>query len=137
MSTKANVVSVVGVVTKADFDLPRQIEQGLPAEIIQNLNEAGLTLAEVADLIISPQTLKHRNARGEKLTHEEVDRVVRVARILSLAEAVFGNKEKAFLWLRTPTERLENRSPLNVLKTESGGQLVEHLLWQIDEGIYS
>jgi putative toxin-antitoxin system antitoxin component (TIGR02293 family) len=81
--------------------------------------------------------LKHRKARGEHLSHEETDRVVRVARVVALAESVFGNHEKALLWLRSPDDRIGNRSPLSMLQTESGGRLVENMLWQLDEGVYS
>jgi hypothetical protein len=36
------------------------------------------------------------------------------------------------MWLRMSDERLENRTPLKTLTTESGGRLVENMLWQID-----
>jgi putative toxin-antitoxin system antitoxin component (TIGR02293 family) len=54
-----------------------------------------------------------------------------------MAEKVFGNDEKARVWLHTPDERLANRSPLDMLDTESGYLLVEATLWQIDEGVYT
>jgi putative toxin-antitoxin system antitoxin component (TIGR02293 family) len=60
-----------------------------------------------------------------------------MARTISQAENVFGNRDKALLWLRTPDDRLGNRTPLSMLRTESGGRLVEEMLWQIDEGVYS
>jgi putative toxin-antitoxin system antitoxin component (TIGR02293 family) len=63
--------------------------------------------------------------------------MLRVARTISLADQVFGNHEKALTWLRQGDERLKDRTPLSMLHTESGGRLVENLLWQIDEGIYS
>jgi putative toxin-antitoxin system antitoxin component (TIGR02293 family) len=62
---------------------------------------------------------------------------VRVQHLIAMADKVFGNPEKALLWLRSPNERLSNLKPLDVLNTESGGQMVESMLWQIDEGIYS
>jgi uncharacterized protein (DUF2384 family) len=40
-------------------------------------------------------------------------------------------------WLRTDNSRLGDRTPLSLLQTESGGRLVESMLWGIDEGIYS
>jgi uncharacterized protein (DUF2384 family) len=36
-----------------------------------------------------------------------------------------------------PEDRLHNRTPLKMLTTESGGRLIENMLWQIDEGIYT
>jgi len=81
--------------------------------------------------------LKHRKERGEQLSDEETGRVVRVARIVALAEHVFGNHEKALSWLRSKNDRTNERTPLSMLRTESGGRLVEKMLWQIDEGIYA
>jgi putative toxin-antitoxin system antitoxin component (TIGR02293 family) len=131
------VIQYIGVEAKSDFDLPKAVENGLPIESLQRIRDAGLTFTEISDLIIAPRTLKHRRSRGEALSHEEADRVVRMARIVNQADRVFANHDKALLWLRSPDDRLENRTPLSMLKTESGGRLVEEMLWQIDEGIYT
>ncbi len=112
-------------------------EKGLPNDSIAYLREKGLTFSEVSEIVISPRTLKHRKARGEQLSVEETGRVLRVARIISLADQVFGNHEKTLTWLRQIDECIKDRTPLNMLHTESGGRLVENLLWQIDEGVYS
>jgi hypothetical protein len=66
----------------------------------------GLTFSEVSEIVISPRTLKHRKARRELLSVEETGRMLRVARVLSLADQVFGNHEKALTWLRQVDERL-------------------------------
>ena len=128
---------MIGLAPRSDFDLARITEEGISTEVLSALKERGLTFSEISEIIISPRTLKHRKARREPLSHEETDRVVRVARILSLAEDVFASPEKALMWLRMPDERLENRNPLKMLTTESGGRLIENMLWQIDEGIYT
>jgi putative toxin-antitoxin system antitoxin component (TIGR02293 family) len=128
---------MLGLAPRSDFDLARITEEGISTDSLSALKDRGLTFSEISEIIISPRTLKHRKARREPLSHEETDRVVRVARILSLAEDVFASREKALMWLRMPDERLENRTPLKMLTTESGGRLVENMLWQIDEGIYT
>jgi putative toxin-antitoxin system antitoxin component (TIGR02293 family) len=137
MATHSNISQLIGVAPKSEFDLPKIIEKGLPTESLQLLREAGLSFTEVSELIIAPRTLKHRKARGELLSHEEADRVLRMARIIGQAEDIFGNREKALVWLRTPDDRLDDRTPLSMLRTESGGRLVEEMLWQIAEGIYT
>ena len=131
------IFEMIGIAPRSDFDLARITEEGISTDSLSALKERGLTFSEISEIIISPRTLKHRKARREPLSHEETDRVVRVARILSLAEDVFASPEKALMWLRMPDERLENRTPLKMLTTESGGRLVENMLWQIDEGIYT
>jgi putative toxin-antitoxin system antitoxin component (TIGR02293 family) len=137
MATHSSISDFLGVSPKTTFDLAEIIENGLPTDSLQRLREAGLTFTEVGEFIISPRTLKHRKSRGEALSEEEADRVLRMARTISQAENVFGNRDKALLWLRTPDDRLGNRTPLSMLRTESGGRLVEEMLWQIDEGVYS
>lgn len=138
MTTNIDLGEYLGIDPKSDFDLAEIVEHGLPSESLSLLREKGLTFTEVADLIISPRTLQHRKAKGlQHLTHDEADRVVRIARTLALAGRIFGNREKALGWLRTPDDRLNHRTALSMLQTESGGRLVEAMLWQIDEGIYS
>jgi putative toxin-antitoxin system antitoxin component (TIGR02293 family) len=137
MATQANLPSFIGVTPHSDFNLAEMVEAGLSLDSLGGLREAGLTYSEISDLVISPRTLKHRRSRGEPLSSQETDRLVRVARIVALAETVFGNREKALLWLRSPDDRIASRSPMSLLQTESGGRLVETMLWQLDEGVYT
>jgi len=137
MSTNLTIGEYIGLVPQSDFDLAEIVEAGLPTGNLALLREKGLTFTEISDIVISPRTLKHRKSRGEHLSHEETDRMVRVARIVSQAEGVFGDHAKGLLWLRTPDSRIGNRTPLSMLRSEAGGRLIESMLWQIDEGVYS
>jgi putative toxin-antitoxin system antitoxin component (TIGR02293 family) len=59
-----------------------------------------------------------------------------VIRVLSLAESVYGSRERALAWLRNAHARLDGRAPLSLLKTDTGSRIVEELLVQIDEGMF-
>jgi putative toxin-antitoxin system antitoxin component (TIGR02293 family) len=137
MATNLNIEDYIGVAPNSEFDLAEIVESGLPTESLALLKQKGLTFSEISEIVISPRTLKHRKARGEHLSHDETDRMVRVARTVAQAETVFGDHAKALLWLRTADDRIGGRTPLNMLQTEAGGRLVESMLWQIDEGVYS
>jgi putative toxin-antitoxin system antitoxin component (TIGR02293 family) len=117
--------------------MTRIVEQGLPTECIEELKAKGLTFTEIAQIVISPRTLKHRRARGERLSTEETERFLRVVRVLDLAERIFGNREKSLGWLRTKDELMDNRVSLSLIGTEAGAKLVEGQLWGIAEGMYS
>jgi putative toxin-antitoxin system antitoxin component (TIGR02293 family) len=112
------------------------VEQGLPTSSIEALRENGLTFSEVHALVVPARTLKHRKEKKQPLSIEETDRAFRVAKVLALAEHVFANHDKALAWLRRPNKRLEQRAPLDMLRSEVGGELVREMLYQIDEGIY-
>jgi putative toxin-antitoxin system antitoxin component (TIGR02293 family) len=135
MATVSSLSEYVGIPAASDFDFTELAEKGLPTASIELLKSKGLTFSEISDIVVSPRTLKHRKARRENLSENETDRYLRVARILALAEQVFGDHEKALGWLRCPDDRMKDRTPLSLLRTESGGRLVENMLWQIDEGV--
>jgi putative toxin-antitoxin system antitoxin component (TIGR02293 family) len=140
MGTNLNILNIgeyIGIAPRSDFDLAKIVENGLPTDSLALLKQQGLSFTEVSEIVISPRTLKHRRARGENLSHEETDRMVRVARIVALADDIFGDHLKALLWLRTEDDRIGGRRPLSMLQTDAGGRLIESMLWQIDEGVYS
>lgn len=120
-----------------ESDILRLVEGRLGASVIKRLSALGLERSEIDEAVIPSRTLQHRRSRREKLTMEESDRVLRIIRVLSSAEAVYGSRERALAWLRKPQARLEGRSPLSLLKTDTGSRIVEETLIQIDEGIYT
>jgi putative toxin-antitoxin system antitoxin component (TIGR02293 family) len=87
--------------------------------------------------VVSRRTLSRRRKQGKQLlTADESDCLVRLARILLLAEDVFGERTKAISWLMSgPNAALAGESPISVLATETGARLVETMLVQIDHGI--
>jgi len=44
---------------------------------------------------------------------------------------------RARIWLEEPKKRFDRRTPLEMLRTETGGRLVEEFLVQIDEGMFA
>jgi putative toxin-antitoxin system antitoxin component (TIGR02293 family) len=119
-----------------ETEILRIVEGRLSPSVIKRLTSLGLERAEIDETVIASRTLQHRRSRREKLTMEESDRVLRIIRVLSSAETIYGTRERALAWLRKPHARLEGRAPLSLLKTDTGSRIVEELLVQIDEGMF-
>jgi putative toxin-antitoxin system antitoxin component (TIGR02293 family) len=119
-----------------ETEILRIVEGRLAPSIINRLLDLGLERTEIDAIIIPLRTLQHRRSRREKLTIEESDRLLRLIRALSLAESVYGSRERALAWLRKPHPRLDGRTPFSLLKTDTGSRIVGELLIQIDEGIF-
>jgi putative toxin-antitoxin system antitoxin component (TIGR02293 family) len=117
-------------------EILRIVEGRLAPSVIRRLTTLGLERSEIDAVVIPSRTLQHRRSRREKLTVEESDRVLRAIRVLSLTESVYGSRERALDWLRKPNVRLDGRTPLSLLKTDTGSRIIEELLIQIDEGIF-
>ena len=93
------------------------------------------TLAKVVG--ISDRTLSRRLASNARLTLEESDRTMRLARVVAHAFDVFGDEEKAAHWLNTPNRVMEGDTPLSLLDTDAGVVWVGTILGRIEYGIYS
>lgn len=91
---------------------------------------------EIEELVIPRRTMARRKATSTKLTVDEQDRAYRLAQIQLEADRVFGNPEKASRWLRTPNNRLSRQTPLSLLRSAVGADLVAEMLVQIDHGMY-
>lgn len=120
---------------RSDQDLVALIENRLPANAVKSLVRGGLMDAEAYRLIVPRRTLAHRIARHEPLSKEESDRAVRVARITVLAEQAFGDRERAWRWMRKEKRRFGGRTPIELLATEAGARLVEEMIHLIDDGL--
>jgi putative toxin-antitoxin system antitoxin component (TIGR02293 family) len=142
MSLAAKFVQIVHETTgvqranlRSGLDLVREIRAGLPAESVEKFVRAGkLSNAEVDRIILPRKTLAHRKEIG-KLTADQSDRLMRVARVIAFAEETFGDEGKAHLWLRRPTSVLGNSAPVDLLDTEEGAREVETVLARIAHGI--
>jgi putative toxin-antitoxin system antitoxin component (TIGR02293 family) len=136
-AVNAQIGDWLGVESPAtEGEILRIVEGQLAPSVIKRLSALGLERSEIDAVVIPTRTLQHRRSRREKLTIEESDRVLRVIRVLSLTESIYGSRERALNWLRKPHPRLDERTPLSLLKTDTGSRIVEELLIQIDEGMF-
>ncbi|HZI59007.1 MAG TPA: antitoxin Xre/MbcA/ParS toxin-binding domain-containing protein [Verrucomicrobiae bacterium] len=120
---------------KSNADLVALVEDRLPVATVSSLMEHGILEKEIYSIIVPRRTLQHRRARKEKLSREESDRAVRLARLSALTEKVFGDAQEGMDWLRSPKKRFRGRTPMEMITTETGSLLVEESLHQIDEGM--
>ena len=124
---------------KSTGDLAAEVRSGLPASTIALLAATlALHRAQVAErLNIPPRTLSRRLKAKSRLTHDESDRTLRMARVIALAKEVLGSEEKASRWMSNPNRALGGRKPFDELDTEPGVRSVEEVLYAIAYGMYS
>jgi putative toxin-antitoxin system antitoxin component (TIGR02293 family) len=91
----------------------------------------------VEETIIPRRTLLRRKARKEKLSQEETDRALRMARITLHAERTFHDPERGQEWLMRPNKKFGGRPPVELLRTEAGSVVVQETLYQIQHGIFA
>lgn len=114
------------------------IRGGLPAQVIDFVADL-LSLSRAAFLEaikIPASTVERRLRTGEPLTCEESDRVSRVAKVLRRAVDVFGDEVQGKAWMNDSVSSLGGRTPLSLLDTMEGCELVTNTLSRIEYGVY-
>lgn len=115
-----------------------RVRDGLPMSEFHALREMlGLSEERLGGLLGLSRATLHRRKVGGTLDRGASDRLVRYARLLSRAEAVFGGVESARSWLAAPAVAFRGESPLDFADTEVGAREVEALLGRIEHGVFS
>jgi putative toxin-antitoxin system antitoxin component (TIGR02293 family) len=118
----------------SEADLARLVAERIPLRVLGYIRRGGFSKVEIEQYIIPARTQRHRKTKRERLSVEESDRVVRLARIQALAEDVFDDVEKANRWLREGLGILNGKAPLQMAQTETGARVIEQILAKIDWG---
>ena len=86
---------------------------------------------------ISESTQFRYEKRNPLLKPNLVDRWLRFEKIVQQAEELFENQIETQRWLSTPKVALENKTPLEILDTDSGCRQVEQMLMQAAYGVFA
>jgi putative toxin-antitoxin system antitoxin component (TIGR02293 family) len=125
----------LGALPTTPDDLVELVRGGVPIAAIDHMLRSEVIRAGDLDALVVPRrTLANRRRLG-RLSPEQSDRLLRVARLIAEAIETFGSKEKAVAWLRRPTTLLGGRPPIERLDTDTGCREVETALGRIGHGI--
>lgn len=131
-----NVTSLLNIRSvSSEGDLAEVVDRRLPTRSIKSLVKRGLKERTVYELVIPRRTLEHRDEKHELLTQDESDKAVRIARVIALAETVFGDKRRGWAWLED-ADQFDGKSPLTKSSTAAGARQVEERLYQIYFGMF-
>jgi putative toxin-antitoxin system antitoxin component (TIGR02293 family) len=98
-------------------------------------NELRLTVDVMARLLdVAPRTVNRKESSEQPLSVSEGDRAFRIARIADLAIEMIGDRDKAMSWLHKPNTYLGRKTPIEMLDTEIGADLVAESLHAIAFG---
>jgi uncharacterized protein (DUF2384 family) len=112
----------LGEQLRSEVDFVHLVERGFPVATVAELQRLG-ALSDTR--------------RSDRLSPEQSDRVARAAGIFVLAHDTLRSAEKANDWMRRPNTALQGATPLSLLRTGSGAELVEQVLGRIAYGVYS
>ena len=119
-------------------DWVKRIQAGLPVASALALKDAlHLTQEELGRLLGMSTRTVLRWSPHSKLDAVSGDRLVRTARLFSMATDVLEDQPTAARWLRAPQSALGDAIPLDLAATDIGARAVESLLGRMEHGVYT
>ena len=116
-----------------------RIRSGLPAASAIAFKAAlGLTNEQLASVLgVSPRTVARLDPAKSHLDPVSGDRLVRSARLYSIAMEVLEDAAAAAGWLKAPQRALGGAVPLELAQTDVGARAVEALLGRMEHGVFT
>jgi putative toxin-antitoxin system antitoxin component (TIGR02293 family) len=128
---------VTAIAALSPLEQIETIRQGIATRVFDQIAAAlGVGKETLArKLNINAQTLRKRKSR--KLSADEAEKSLRVARVFAMASEVLGSETDARQWVNDQIPALGGKRPLDLLDTDLGAQEVTNLLNCIKWGMYA
>jgi len=110
-----------------------------PARVVQEIaTRVGVTQEALINALRLPaSTIKARMSKDSALSGAEQDRMYRADRLWRRAVEVMEDEDAARLWISRSNRSLGGETPLELLDTEAGYELVLDTLGRIEYGVVS
>jgi len=121
-----------------DQDILQLTRDGLPKHILLSLaKKISLTIQELSNIMhISERTLQRYDDNAIIKT-EYAEKAIELARLYTRGEEVFGSMDKFKNWMKTPSHVFKGETPVSLLDTSFGFNMVFKELGRIEHGIFA
>ncbi|MDB5112175.1 MAG: hypothetical protein JWR67_3289 [Mucilaginibacter sp.] len=122
----------------SDFDILNTSRTGLPKRVLMALAKTiSLTLQEFSNIMhISERTLQ-RYDDDTIIKTEYTEKAIELARLYTRGEEVFGSLDKFKIWMKTPLYVFKGETPVSLLDTSIGFDMIFKELGRIEHGIFA
>jgi putative toxin-antitoxin system antitoxin component (TIGR02293 family) len=126
----------LGLPALDNLSLARAVESGLAYDTLEHLAQtSGLSVENVRVVVgIASRTLIRRKQEN-RLSTEESDRLVSLARLLALTFGLFEGNSAGLDWFMEPNGALGGMAPISAASTEIGSREVENLIGRLEHGV--
>lgn len=122
----------------SDFDVINLTRKGLPKHVLTSLaKKISITLQELADIMHISERTFQRYEDDTIVKTEYAEKAVELARLYARGGEVFGSMDKFKIWMKTPNYVFRNETPVSLLDTSVGFDLIFKELGRIEHGIFA
>lgn len=125
-------------VETSPMDLVRLSRKGIKKSALGNISSAlNITMKELAKLLPVTERTLQRRAANSLLNSTTSQQAILLGQLITRGTEIFGNREVFQQWVRQSNKALGNYTPLDIMDTAIGIQLVIDILGRLEHGVYS
>jgi putative toxin-antitoxin system antitoxin component (TIGR02293 family) len=120
------------------MDVITMSREGVSKQLLLALSDlSGISIHQLAKLLPITERTIQRYDNEQKFSSDVSEHILIIIRVVDQAYQVLEGQETVKEWLTTPLVALGQRTPLSLLDTSFGAQLVMDELGRLEHGVYS
>lgn len=118
------------------LDLITLTQKGVTKEALLHLARfLACSLHDLVELLPVTERTLQRYAPGQPLNQVVSEHILQLAEVAARGMEVFGEKESLLAWLHHPNAALGHHTPLSLLRTRFGVEMVLDALGRLEHGV--
>lgn len=97
----------------------------------------GVTTQRMAEILPITERTIQRYKPGMHFSRTVSEQILHIAEVAARGSEVFGDREKFLQWMNLPSKALAGRTPMDLLETRFGAEMVLGELGRIEHGVLS
>ena len=120
------------------MDLVELSDIGVTKDALLNLaNYLSLSMSQMATLLSMTERTIKRYRPGESFNRFVSEQILQIAEVAVRGAEVFEDKNKFLVWMNNPSKALAEKTPMSLLNSRFGTDMVLDELCRIEYGVFS
>ncbi len=119
-------------------DLVALSHHGVTKSALLNLAKyLSFTLNQISELLPISERTVQRYARGKHFNSAISEQILQIAEVAARGVDVFGNKDDFLAWMKQQNVALGKKTPISLLSSRFGAQMILDEIGRIEHGVVS
>ena len=123
---------------KNRMDLVELSDIGVTKDALLNLaNYLSFSMSQMAALLSMTERTIQRYRSGESFNRFVSEQILQIAEVAVRGAEVFEDKNKFLIWMNSPNKALADKTPMSLLNSRFGTDMILDELGRIEHGVFS
>jgi len=121
---------------QSPLDLIQVSDQGVAKQALLHLADfLGLSTRQMAQLLPVTERTIQRYAREQRFNPFVSEHILQIAEVAARGVEVFGDRQRFLAWLNYPSRVMAQETPMSLLRSRFGAEMLLEELGRIEHGV--